>query len=90
MAVEYVHQGVRVNCVCPGFVETNIAKHMDEEASGCSLEGDDKPRRYELNLPIAKPAQPRDVAHAVAYLASGDAAMVTGTSLMVDGGYTAV
>lgn len=90
MAVEYAHQGVRANCVCPGFVETNIAKHMGEEASGWSLEGDDKPRRYELTLPIAKPAQPRDVAHAVAYIAFDETAMVTGTSLMVDGGYTAV
>jgi 3-oxoacyl-[acyl-carrier protein] reductase len=85
LAAELAGAGVRVNCVCPGVVETPIfATMMPPEQVPKALED------LKAVHPLGRIGQPDDVAGAVLYLASGDAAWVTGVVLMVDGGATAV
>lgn len=81
MAVELAPHGIRVNSVAPTFIETPMTAPMlaDPEFRGF----------VERMIPMGKTGQPQDVADAVLYLASAAAAMVTGTSLLVDGGWTA-
>lgn len=82
MAVELAPQGVRVNAVAPTFIETPLTLPMleDPEFKAAVLG----------NIPMGKLGQVEDVAHAVVYLAGPGAALVTGDSLKVDGGWTAV
>jgi NAD(P)-dependent dehydrogenase (short-subunit alcohol dehydrogenase family) len=81
MAVELAPDGIRVNAVAPTFVETPMTQPMLD---------DPEFKRFVLDsIPLRRLATTRDVASAVLYLASPAAAMVTGTSLLVDGGWTA-
>ncbi len=86
LAVELAPDGVRVNSVSPGVVRTEM---YDEW-----LEGQAKPHaaeRAEISRhPLGRLGTPEDVARAVLFLASDDAAFITGTDLPVDGGYLAV
>ncbi|WP_339703527.1 SDR family oxidoreductase [uncultured Sphingosinicella sp.] len=80
LGVEYAVRGIRVNAVCPGFVNTRlIAEEVPPE---------DLPPMIALH-PIGRMAEPHEIAAAVVFLASDEASFVVGTSLMVDGGYTA-
>jgi NAD(P)-dependent dehydrogenase (short-subunit alcohol dehydrogenase family) len=84
MALDYGPSGIRVNCICPGFVETPLTadvysnEGMAEVAEGERLEH--ALRRY---------GQPEEIAAAAAWLLSSDASFVTGAAIPVDGGYTA-
>lgn len=83
LAVEFGKAGLRVNCVCPSAVDTAF------------LSGFDWPEGIDLSLfaragsVLPGPIAPAEVASAIAYLASDDAASVTGTTLVLDGGATA-
>jgi meso-butanediol dehydrogenase / (S,S)-butanediol dehydrogenase / diacetyl reductase len=81
-AVDHVAQGVRVNAVCPGTVDTPWVHRLVEEV-GESLEA---LRARQL---MGRLGTPEEVAAAVMYLASDDAAFVTGTALVIDGGLSA-
>lgn len=81
MAVELAPHGIRVNTVAPTFVETPMTAPMLEDAAFKSFV-------LEM-IPMRRIAQAEDVAAAVLYLASPASAMVTGTSLPVDGGWLA-
>jgi meso-butanediol dehydrogenase / (S,S)-butanediol dehydrogenase / diacetyl reductase len=81
-AVDHVAQGVRVNAVCPGTVDTPWVHRLVEEV-GESLEA---LRARQL---MGRLGTPEEVAAAVLYLASDDAAFVTGTALVIDGGLSA-
>lgn len=84
IAVEYATRGVRVNAICPGAVDTPLI------AGGFDAITDVEPRLFERLTPLlGAMAKPEDIAAAVAFLASGDAAFVTGAILAVDGGQTA-
>lgn len=84
IAVEYASRGVRVNAICPGAVDTPLI------AGGFDAISNVEPRLFERLTPLLAPmARPEDIAAAVAFLASGDAAFVTGAILAVDGGQTA-
>jgi NAD(P)-dependent dehydrogenase (short-subunit alcohol dehydrogenase family) len=87
MAIDLAPFNVRVNCVCPGTILTRASyDHM--ERVGMSLEAfraAEGPKH-----PIGRIGEPREVANAILFLASEEASFVTGTHLMVDGGYTAV
>jgi NAD(P)-dependent dehydrogenase (short-subunit alcohol dehydrogenase family) len=79
MAVELSPQGIRVNCVAPGFIATNMsAKALD----------DDPQRKQKVlsRTPMGKLGNPEDVAEAILYLCSDAAKYVTGVILPVDGG----
>jgi len=85
MAIDHSAQGIRVNCVCPGDVETPMLVH-DAKSRGLSWEA------YwaeAANRPMGRVGQPEEIAKAVLFLASDDASFVTGASLAVDGGGTA-
>lgn len=76
---------IRVNCVCPGAVETEmfetyLARTDDPEAER---------RRIAAGIPLGRLGRPEDVASAVAFLCSDDAAWITGVTLVVDGGDSA-
>ncbi|MEZ4810099.1 MAG: SDR family oxidoreductase [Allomuricauda sp.] len=79
MAVELAQYGIRVNCIAPGFIQTNMtAKALD-------LDPERKSKVY-ARTPMGKMGLPEDVAEAAFYLASDGAKFVTGTVLPVDGG----
>ena len=84
MAVDGAKDGIRVNCVCPGFIQTPMidgyfADQADPQAS----------REAAVGLhPLGRLGEPRDIADGFVYLASDDARWVTGTALTVDGGLT--
>ena len=92
LARDYGRQGVRVNAVCPGWVRTAMADEQMQVLID-KYQLPDLDAAYALvtkDVPLGRAASPDDVAHAVLYLASPHAAMVTGASLMVDGGASAV
>jgi NAD(P)-dependent dehydrogenase (short-subunit alcohol dehydrogenase family) len=82
LAVEFARQGVRVNALCPGPVETPLVMRLFEE----------DPAAYErrrVHLPMGRLARPREVASAALFLASDESSYVNGTTFLVDGGLTA-
>jgi NAD(P)-dependent dehydrogenase (short-subunit alcohol dehydrogenase family) len=78
-AVEYSASGVRVNCVCPGFVMTNMTKGRFDAATEAVLAA---------QHPIGRFAEPEEVAQAVLWLLSDRASFSTGSAVFVDGGQT--
>ena len=83
LASRYAADGIRVNCVCPGNVETNILKRDTAE------EAAEFWRQAAKLEPIGRNAQPEEIANAILFLASDEASFVTGCPLLVDGGYLA-
>ena len=85
MALDYAPNHIRVNCVCPGMVETEMAGNALIEARK-----DEKIWSGIIaKFPLGRVGKPDDVAYAALFLASDEASWITGSSLMVDGGYTA-
>jgi 2-keto-3-deoxy-L-fuconate dehydrogenase len=82
LAVDHVADGIRVNAVCPGTVDSPWVRRLVDEV-GESLD------ELRARQPLGRLGTPEEVATAVAYLASDDAAFVTGTALVIDGGLTA-
>ncbi|MBN9653249.1 SDR family oxidoreductase [Halobacillus sp. GSS1] len=82
LAVEWASQNINVNAVAPTFIETELTKQMLEEPSF---------REDVINrIPLGKLARPQDVTGAVIYLASNMADFITGETIKVDGGWTAI
>jgi 2-keto-3-deoxy-L-fuconate dehydrogenase len=85
VAIEYVEQNIRVNCICPGTV--------DSPWVGRLLDQSDDPQAARAALvarqPMGRLGTPEEIAAAALYLASDDAAFITGTGLVIDGGLTA-
>jgi NAD(P)-dependent dehydrogenase (short-subunit alcohol dehydrogenase family) len=82
LAVQFARQGVRVNALCPGPVETPLLLRIF---------GDD-PAAYErrrVHLPMGRLAKPREIVNAALFLASDESSYVTGSTFLVDGGLTA-
>jgi NAD(P)-dependent dehydrogenase (short-subunit alcohol dehydrogenase family) len=81
MSLELAKSNIRVNTVCPTYVETPLVKKVFKNK---------KLKKLVLSrIPMGKTATEKDVATAVCFLASSAASMITGTSLLVDGGWTA-
>ncbi|HEY2716424.1 MAG TPA: SDR family oxidoreductase [Solirubrobacterales bacterium] len=80
MAITYAKQGVRANCVCPGFIDTP----MIEPAIGLF---DDPATKYAM-VPLGRAGRPEEMAYAALYLASDESSYCTGTALLADGGCT--
>ena len=76
---------IRVNCVCPGITDTPMFRSHVNATSNPEKTLQDRLARVPLNRPLS----PREIADAVLYLSSDQASGVTGTSVVVDGGYTA-
>ena len=82
MAVELGRHGIRVNCLCPGFIRTPLNAAISDDAFT---------ERYErAKIPLGRAGLPEEVAAAYAFLASDDASFVHGEGLVVDGGQLAV
>jgi NAD(P)-dependent dehydrogenase (short-subunit alcohol dehydrogenase family) len=84
LAIDYGRLGIRVNCICPGFIETPMFRSvMDSEGMAAFKE------EYRLAHKLGRFGRPEEIASAALFLASDDASFVTGHALVVDGGFTA-
>ena len=84
LAIEWAAQGIRVNAVAPGTIRTDaVVALLDTEQGRAYVE------EIEARHPVGRLGEPREVAEAIAYLASDAASFVTGAVLPVDGGYLA-
>jgi NAD(P)-dependent dehydrogenase (short-subunit alcohol dehydrogenase family) len=85
MAVELGRHAIRVNCLCPGYIDTplnaEISAHLPDSFTSDYVE---------QHIPLGRVGTPDDVAAAYAFLASDDAAFITGSAIVVDGGQLAV
>ena len=82
MAVELGGEGIRVNCLCPGFIDTPLNRVLGDENGFRTYERD--------RIPLGRRGRSEEVAAVYAFLASDDASFVHGAALVVDGGQTAV
>ncbi|MFL9881586.1 3-oxoacyl-ACP reductase FabG [Paraburkholderia agricolaris] len=76
LAREIGSRGITVNCVAPGFIDTDMTKTLPE----------DQQAALKTQIPLGRLGSPDDIAHAVAFLASPQAGYITGTTLHVNGG----
>lgn len=81
LSLEWARQGVTVNAVSPTVVETPLGK---------AAWAGEKGEKAKNEIPVGRFAQPEEVASLIAYLASDDAAMITGSNMLIDGGFTTV
>jgi 3-oxoacyl-[acyl-carrier protein] reductase len=85
MALDYAPENIRVNAICPGFVETDLTAEVISRAPDPQAV-----RRERLAVhPLGRFGQPEDIAALAVYLASDDASWVTGATFPLDGGYLA-
>ncbi len=82
LALEYARDGIRFNCIAPGLVETEMAQRLQKALPTGNYEA--LVQAHPLGV-----GKPQDVAHAITFLLSDAARWITGTTLVVDGGYTA-
>ena len=82
MSLDYAHRGIRVNCVCPGAIDTPMLRW----AAGLSDNPDKVIQTCNRMHPLGRIGRPEEVADAIAYLASPMASFITGAALLVDGG----
>jgi NAD(P)-dependent dehydrogenase (short-subunit alcohol dehydrogenase family) len=85
MALDYARFGIRVNCVCPGIVEST---GMTEPYLRTRPNPDATRRHWASLHPLGRLATPDDVAQAIVFLASPEASFITGSELVVDGGFS--
>jgi meso-butanediol dehydrogenase / (S,S)-butanediol dehydrogenase / diacetyl reductase len=85
MAVDHAHEKIRVNCICPTIVETELG--MQSMATLPDPEAER--RRRSAEIPLGRMGKPDDVAHMAVYLASDESEWVTGAAFPLDGGFTA-
>jgi 3-oxoacyl-[acyl-carrier protein] reductase len=76
LAREIGSRNITVNCIAPGFIDTDMTKALTEEQIGA----------LQQQIPLGRFGQPEDIAHAVVFLASPQASYITGTTLHVNGG----
>jgi dihydroanticapsin dehydrogenase len=88
MAMDLAPDNIRVNSVCPGVVWTQIVERQAREMGLDRAAADVHPAWAGAQL-IQRCAEPREIAHAILFLASDEASFITGSHLMADGGYTA-
>lgn len=84
MAMDHATEGIRINCVCPGRVETpfvsaRLREYPDPDAAY---------REMSSSQAIGRMGRPEEIAAAILYLASDEAAFITGTALLIDGGWS--
>ncbi|HEV2297226.1 MAG TPA: SDR family NAD(P)-dependent oxidoreductase [Candidatus Acidoferrales bacterium] len=85
MALDHAHENIRVNCICPAIVETELSKAAIARAAD--------PAAYrkarESQIPLGRMGKPEDIAQLALFLASDESSWITGTAFPIDGGLTA-
>lgn len=81
LAIDLARRNVRVNCICPGYVETDMTAALTSDAAAHQA--------LRERHPMGRLGQPEEIAKAALFLASDESSFVTGAPLIVDGGYTA-
>ncbi len=85
MALDHAKENIRVNSICPGYIKTK----MDVEFMGNPPDAEEQLDKIAAGMiPLVRRAEPVEVGHAVLYLASDDSKYVTGSDLVIDGGWT--
>jgi meso-butanediol dehydrogenase / (S,S)-butanediol dehydrogenase / diacetyl reductase len=85
MALDYARDGVRVNCICPGWIDTPFNDPVVERSGGPEAMGP----FIDQFVPMGRQGEPDEVASAALFLASDEASLITGHALVVDAGLTA-
>ena len=85
MALDFAPHKIRVNCVCPGMIDSR----MGDQVVGYYRPGEEIGTMQAGWQPLAKVGNPEDIAKGIAYMASDDAAFMTGSIVVIDGGLTA-
>jgi 3-oxoacyl-[acyl-carrier protein] reductase len=87
LALAHAADGIRVNCVCPGFVDTEMWRQVaSEQGALMGLSAAEFTRLREQQVPLGRMERPEDVAHVIGFLASSRSGYMTGQALSVDGG----
>ncbi|QEN15050.1 3-oxoacyl-ACP reductase [Mycolicibacterium sp. ELW1] len=81
LGIQYARQGIRVNALCPGPVNTPLLREL-------FAKDPERAARRLVHVPMGRFAEPEELAAAVAFLASDDSSFITGSSFLVDGGIT--
>ena len=81
-ALEYAESGIRVNAVCPGYINTPLVRSVFDQLEGMEEE-------VIVRHPLGRRGEPHEIAEAVVWLSSDAASFVTGHTMTVDGGYVA-
>ena len=85
LALDLAPDGIRVNCVCPGITDTPMFRfHVNT-----TVDPEQTLRQRFSRVPLQRPLSPREIADSVLYLSGAESSGVTGTSIVVDAGYTA-
>jgi len=84
MALDHAHENIRVNCICPALVETELVQRLFASADGEAVK-----RERIAGFPVGRMGQPQDVAGMAVFLASEESSWVTGTAIPLDGGLSA-
>ncbi|MGB8655075.1 MAG: SDR family NAD(P)-dependent oxidoreductase [Candidatus Acidiferrales bacterium] len=85
MALDHAHERIRVNCICPSIIETELGAYTLSQTADPEAER----ARRRAEIPLGRMGTPADVAQMAVYLASDEASWVTGAALPLDGGLTA-
>jgi NAD(P)-dependent dehydrogenase (short-subunit alcohol dehydrogenase family) len=85
MAMDYAHEKIRVNCICPALVETELIR----DVFGSGPEGEAVRRSRIAQIPLGRIGRPEDVADMAVFLASRESSWMTGVAIPLDGGLTA-
>jgi meso-butanediol dehydrogenase/(S,S)-butanediol dehydrogenase/diacetyl reductase len=87
LALAHAAEGIRVNCVCPGFVETDMWSQVSREQGALlGMTAEEFTRHRAASVPLGRMEKPEDVAHVIAFLAGPRSGYMTGQALSVDGG----
>ena len=81
LAIDYGKKNIRVNCICPGHIDTNLIREF--------IQNPERREWLEQRYPMGRIGRPEEIAYAALFLASDESSFVTGAPLIVDGGYTA-
>jgi NAD(P)-dependent dehydrogenase (short-subunit alcohol dehydrogenase family) len=85
MALDHAHENVRVNCICPSLVETELLKGV----FSASPQGQEVKKARVAAIPLGRVGEPEDVAELAVFLASEESSWMTGAAIPLDGGLTA-
>ncbi|MGC2765375.1 MAG: SDR family oxidoreductase, partial [Candidatus Acidiferrum sp.] len=85
MALDHAHEKIRVNCICPAIVETELVKGLFDQSEQGRMARDARIG----TLPLGRFGQPQDVGELAVFLASDESSWITGTAIPVDGGLSA-